>query len=245
MAFISKEIKNKEIKNGDIINTIQVISDAYYKEIGKNKKKRKYRKIKCLTCGNITETSELALKHGNTGQCKHCRSNAGRMKGNPNNNNHYDFINDIVIGYTNDNKQFYCDLEDYDKIKNYCWRINKHGYVETQKNKRKILMHRFIMNVPDDKDIDHINRIRCYNLKSNLNIVTKKENNQNNSIYKNNTSGITGVSYDTYSGLWKSYININGKRINGTSSENIDVAINSRKELEKKYFYYLNSIQHS
>ena len=39
------------------------------------------------------------------------------MKGNPNNNNHYDFINDIVIGYTNDNKQFYCDLEDYDKIK--------------------------------------------------------------------------------------------------------------------------------
>ena len=101
------------------------------------------------------------------------------------------------------------------------------------------------MNVPDDKDIDHINRIRCYNLKSNLNIVTKKENNQNNSIYKNNTSGITGVSYDTYSGLWKSYININGKRINGTSSENIDVAINSRKELEKKYFYYLNSIQHS
>lgn len=59
-----------DINNGDIINTVQVVSDMYYKEIGKYKKKRKYRKIKCLLCGNITEARELALKHGTPEECK-------------------------------------------------------------------------------------------------------------------------------------------------------------------------------
>ena len=179
------------------------------------------------------------------GQCKHCRSNKGRLKGNPQNYNRYEFIDDLYIGYTNDNKQFFIDKEDYEKIKDYCWHINKHGYVETQKNKEKILMHRFILNVPNNKDVDHNNRIRNYNLKDNLTIVTKKENNQNNSVYKNNTSGITGVSFDKNQGLWRSYININGKRIYGDSSYDIEIAINSRKELEHKYFYYLNNIKES
>lgn len=234
-----------DINNGDIINTVQVVSDMYYKEIGKYKKKRKYRKIKCLLCGNITEARELALKHGKTGQCRHCRSNVGRMKGNPQNHNRYKFINNIGIGYTNNGEQFYFDLEDYDKIKDYCWHINKHGYVETQKNKKQILMHRFILNAPSNKDVDHINRIRCYNLKNNLKIVTKKENNQNNTIYKNNTSGVTGVSFDSKTGLWKSYININGERIYGEFSNDINIAIRSRKQLEQKYFYYLNDIKQS
>ena len=106
-------------------------------------------------------------------------------------------------------------------------------------------MHGFILNAPNNKDVDHNNRIRNYNLKDNLTIVTKKENNQNNSVYKNNTSGITGVSFNKNQGLWRSYININGKRIYGDSSYDIEVAINSRKELEHKYFYYLNDIQQS
>ena len=196
-------------------------------------------------CGGIDEARELGLKHGMVGQCKHCRSNKGRLKGNQQNHNRYEFIDDLCIGYTNDNKQFFIDKEDYEKIKDYCWHINKHGYVETQKNKEKILMHRFILNAPNNKDVDHNNRIRNYNLKDNLTIVTKKENNQNNSVYKNNTSGITGVSFDKNQRLWRSYININGKRIYGDSSYDIEVAINSRKELEHKYFYYLNDIKQS
>jgi len=238
-------IKDIVISNGDIINDVEVISDVYYKEIGKTKKKRRYFQIKCLKCGEISEAREIALKHKQTGQCLHCRSNVGRMKGNPQNHNRYEFYNDIGIGYTNKNERFYFDKEDYDIIKNYCWQMNQQGYVQTQKNKKKILMHRLLLNVPNDKDIDHNNRMRNYNLKGNLTIVTKKENNQNNSIYKNNTSGKTGVSFDKNIGRWRSYINIDKKRIYGGLFDNIDDAIKSRNILEEKYFDYLNGIQKS
>lgn len=236
------EIKNIIISKGDIIDTIKVISDVFYKPIGKHKKMRRYFKIQCLKCGEIMETSEILLKHNRTGQCKHCRSNKGRMKGNPQNHNQYDFCGNICIGYTNSGEQFFVDKEDYDKIKDYCWHINARGYVTTQKNKKKILMHRFLLNVPDDKDVDHNNRIRNWNLKDNLTIVTKKENNQNNTTYKNNTSGATGVYFDKTSGLWKTYINIGKQRIYGGKFTTMDDAINNRKELETKYFYYLNEL---
>lgn len=185
----------------------------------------------------------MGLKHGLVGHCKHCRSNNGRMKGNPRNYNTYEFVEDICIGYTNDKQQFFLDKEDYDLIKDYCWHINGDGYVATQKNKKKILMHRLLTGVADEFDIDHKNRIRNFNLKSNLNIVTKKENNQNHSLYKNNTSGVTGVSYDKNLGKWMSYIGVNGKRINGGIYSNMDDAINSRKQLEEQYFYYLESLK--
>lgn len=42
-------------------------------------------------------------------------------------------------------------------------------------------------------DIDHINRIRNDNRICNLRQVTRSQNNQNASIYKNNTLGIRGV----------------------------------------------------
>lgn len=242
---MSTELRNIIILKGDIINTLEVISDVYYKEIGKERKKRRYFKVKCLKCNNITEVAELSLKKRKTGICKHCRSNTGRMKGNPNNQNTYIFTANFVIGYTNKGEEFYFDIEDYDLVKSYTWHINAQGYVQTQRNKQKILMHRLIMNVLDGDYIDHKNRLRNYNLKSNLNIVSQKENNQNHSLYKNNTSGVTGVSFDKNIGAWKSYINIDNKRIYGGSFDDINDAINSRYNLESEYFQYLQSIKNA
>lgn len=128
-GFYINNISNIIISKGDIINNIEIISDVYYKEIGKTKKRRRYFKIKCLKCGEISEARELALKHKQTGQCLHCRSNIGRMKGNPRNYNKYEFCGNIGIGYTNKNEQFFFDKEDYDAIRNYCWSINGQGYV--------------------------------------------------------------------------------------------------------------------
>ena len=49
-------VKNIEIKTWDIINNkIKIISDVYYKKIGKDKKPRTYFKIECLLCGGIDE----------------------------------------------------------------------------------------------------------------------------------------------------------------------------------------------
>ncbi len=238
-------IKDIVVSKGDIIKSIKVISDVFYKPVGKANKMRRYFKIQCLKCGETMEALEISLKHKRTGQCKRCRSNEGRMKGNPQNHNKYDFFNDICIGYTNNGEQFFIDSEDYEKVKDYCWHINAQGYVATQKDKKKILMHRMLLNVPNDKDVDHNNRIRNWNLKNNLTIVTQRENNQNHSIYKNNTSGTTGVYFDKVSGLWRTYINIDKQRIYGGNFKTINDAINNRKELEAKYFCYLKELLRS
>ena len=69
--------------------------------------------------------------------------------------NKYIIKDDYVIGFTNNtNKEFYFDLEDYDKIKDYCWYVGNDGYVRCSNS--NILMHRLIMNCPDELVIDHI-----------------------------------------------------------------------------------------
>lgn len=71
----------------------------------------------------------------------------------------YDLTGEYGIGWTsNTNKEFYFDIEDYDKIKDYCWYENDGGYVVTQRNRKTIRMHRLILNLSpkDDIQVDHI-----------------------------------------------------------------------------------------
>lgn len=240
------EYKYEDVKIGDVFNNLQVVN-LFTKTFNypSRTRKEKIAVVKCLKC-NSNELLEIKVKqllNGNTGICKHCRNIGKRIKGNPNNNNTYDLESfDYGVGYTNNGKKFYFDLEDYDKIKNYCWHINQNGYVQTQINKNKILMHRFILDLNDDNlCVDHINRKRNYNLKSNLNIVTKRENSQNSSLSKTNTSGVKGVSYDNNSKLWIACLQIDKKRFVKTFKNKED-AIKMRKEFEFKYFDYLRKI---
>ena len=42
--------------------------------------------------------------------------------------NKYDLLGSFGVGWTtNTNKEFWFDLEDYDKIKDYCWAENNNG----------------------------------------------------------------------------------------------------------------------
>lgn len=71
--------------------------------------------------------------------------------------------------------------------------------------------HRIIMDCPDDKVVDHINRNALDNRKSNLRIVTTSENNQNIPAQKNTISGIRGVTWDKHKDMWKAAARIDGK----------------------------------
>ena len=91
------------------------------------------------------------------------------------------------------------DIEDLDNILNIGrWHATQNprwkgaGYYMCNRpaNKPCIKMHRFIMNCPRDKVVDHINHDTLDNRKQNLRVVTQFENNQNQ---QNNKSGITGV----------------------------------------------------
>ena len=138
------------------------------------------------------------------------------------------------IGYLYDsNKKFYFDLEDYDKIKEYYWVINNKGYVITGgANNSNLLMHRLILNVLDDQEVDHINHNTNDNRKENLRIVTRSQNQMNASLRSNNTSGVTGVYFDNTYGYWVSKIQ---QDVLGHFA-NFDDAVKVRKEAEKIYF---------
>ncbi len=55
-------------------------------------------------------------------------------------------------------------------------------------------------------------------------------------LRKNNTSKVTGVSYDKQNKNWRARIFVKGKNINLGSFSNIEDAIEARKEAEEKYF---------
>lgn len=99
-------------------------------------------------------------------------------------------------------------------------------------------MHKIIMNSPNNEDVDHINGVesRNDNRKFNLRKCTHQMNMCNYSKPKNNTSGVTGVSWDNTHMIWKAYITYKNRRINLGSFNDFNDAVRERLLAEKKYF---------
>lgn len=148
--------------------------------------------------------------------------------------NTYDLTCSYGVGYTYNNKLFYFDLDDYDKIKDYCWDIDKSGYVKTLVDGKKLYLHRHILNNPKDV-VDHINGKRNNCMKGNLRKVTDMQNSQNMKTSIANTSGCKGVSYNNQRNKYHSYITVNHKRINLGYFTIKEDAIKARKEAEELY----------
>ena len=150
--------------------------------------------------------------------------------------NKYDLSGDFGIGWTsNTNKEFYFDLEDYDKIKDYCWYEKDDGSIVCKLGDL-IFMHRLVMNVPDNLQVDHKYHNRNDNRKSKLRIANNTQNTINRGMQLNNTSGCTGVSWNKQLGKWHSYISVYNKRINLGYFDNLEDAVYVRKRAEDEYF---------
>ena len=68
----------------------------------------------------------------------------------------------------------------------------------------------------------------------------------NKTLLKNNTSGVTGVSWNRRKEEWESYITIDDKRKGLGYFSNFDDAVAARKAAEERYFgeySYDNSIK--
>ena len=156
--------------------------------------------------------------------------------------NEYDLTGEYGIGYTTKGEPFWFDLEDYDRIKNYCWHYDESGYVRTTINRKHLRLHRYLMCIDDENIfVDHKkhpprNEHKIDNRKSNLRIVTPKENVHNSSLAKNNTSGITGVYWVKDKGKWKVDFPFDGKNKHVGYYSSFNDAVKKRKRLEEKYF---------
>lgn len=160
--------------------------------------------------------------------------------------NDYNLDGEYGIGFTSNfdqygRNEFYFDLDDYDKIKDYCWNFTKpNGYVQARDcdNKTMVQMHQIVMPAPDGFETDHIhgNDSRNDNRKSNLRISTHSQNLKNMSLSKANKSGVTGVCWYARKDKWIAYITVDGKRIHLGYFDDFDEAVKVRHEAEYEYF---------
>lgn len=181
----------------------------------------------CLcVCGNKKDILASNLQRGFTQSCGCLRKESTRVRMSKKN----EFVK-LDAGYefffSNAHSSFVVDEEDFLKIKKYCWYLDSNGYVATSINKKKIYLHRFILNC-DSKDIvDHIDRDKSNNKRSNIRIVTITQNNQNRLArgYNKNSTGLYYVS-----------ITVNKKRIYLGQYKTKKEAREARILAEKEYF---------
>jgi hypothetical protein len=143
------------------------------------------------------------------------------------------------IGYcSNTNREFYFDMDDYNKIKDYCWLEHKmsDGYcaLETTDsiNRKTIRMHYLIFS----KYCDHVDRNPFNNRKFNLRNATNSENSINRGLKSTNSSGVTGVYFKKSINKWVAYLYYNKKQMHLGTFLNKDDAVKARLTAEKKYY---------
>jgi hypothetical protein len=129
------------------------------------------------------------------------------------------------------------DLDNVDKVKDIRWTSTTDNYVVSYNGGNPIYLHRFILDCPIDKIIDHINHDTLNNRRCNLRVVSNAENLQNRKgVQSNNTSNILGVSFCTSRNKWQVDIQVFNKRIFGGYFNTKEEAAIKRKELEIKHY---------
>jgi len=131
-------------------------------------------------------------------------------------------------------KEFMIDIDDLERVLLYRWNNDRSNHLNN--SKLKIRLHRYIMNCPSDKVVDHINRNPLDNRKVNLRICTSHENSMNASLSKNNTSGVNGVYWDKSKNKWCAEIKYNYKKIFIGRYDSLEKATEMRTKAELKYF---------
>lgn len=189
-------------------------------------------------CGNTTIVEGVELRKGKTKSCG-CFQKEQQSK-RQSKYNTYDLSGEYGVGYTNKGEEFWFDLDDYNKIKDYCWRKRKDGMFDaktksnTENQNKRILLHKKIIET--NLQIDHIEHNRYDNRKSKLRIVDNSKNQMNKGLQKNNKSGRKGVIWHSRDSIWEAYITIDLKQMYLGRFVYFDDAVRARKDAELKYF---------
>lgn len=122
--------------------------------------------------------------------------------------------------------------------------VNARGYPRIGVNGKMYTQHRLAFlymegEFPPD-GVDHINGIKEDNRWSNLRKASQRENGKNTKLGHNNTSGVSGVSYERKSNSWRARISVDGVRLSLGNYKHFFDAVAARKSAENKYNYHPN-----
>lgn len=221
---------NKKNLIGQKFGRLTVLSDSGLRAVDGTIKW----KCKC-ECGNYTCVNTTNLTRGVTQSCgclqKERTTEAIKRY------NSFTFKDDTCIGVDNKGLQFIIDAEDYSKIKDICWIVDKKdGHVTGVVNGRNLRLHRYVLNIDDpNMMVDHINHNPSDNRKSNLRLVNKSQNGMNRPAPQNNKSGYKGVCQIS-NGKYMARIMINYKGIYLGCYDTPEEASIAYESAAKKYF---------
>ncbi len=108
------------------------------------------------------------------------------------------------------------DDDIYLQLSPYKWFYSPQGYVWTYYpaySSGGKLMHRIIMGEPSGLTVDHRDRDPLNNQRSNLRTATYSEQNMNQRVRLNNTSGHRGVYWESRRKCWRVCINYRKKQV--------------------------------
>jgi len=128
-----------------------------------------------------------------------------------------------------------------DIVKGY--KLCSHGYlgVHIPLTRTTISYHHLVtflrgIEIPEDKVVDHYNGNSCDNSVSNIRIVTQQINCRNSRKRSDNTSGITGISWNKVSNSFTVRKQLDGKRVylgmRNTLSEAVTLLNSYRQVIE-------------
>ncbi len=103
--------------------------------------------------------------------------------------------------YGNEKTKTVIDAEDYEKCKNYKWHLDGNGYVVFKSRSRTIYLSKYVFG--HNIKLDHKNRKRLDNRKTNLRPCTRTQNSFNSGLRSDNTSGYRGVSWNKIKHMWR------------------------------------------
>jgi hypothetical protein len=142
----------------------------------------------------------------------------------------------LIINKKGDSYKCLIDKDNQEVVSNHQWHIESGQYAACSEENKRILMHRLIMGLPDQLEVDHINGNRLDNRKENLRLVTPKQQAMNRTADSGSTSDRVGVSWKKGRDKWHAQISVNQKKIHIGYYETEQDAIEARKEEEQKHF---------
>lgn len=149
----------------------------------------------------------------------------------------YKVVSDYAVGIFENGAEMMFDISDLELVSAHNWHIDNLGYPKTHFEGTPIRLHRLLIStVPDGFVVDHKNREKLDNRRSNLRVVTQQENNQNLSVRSDNTSGVPGVFFDKRAKRWRAQICKGGKTTHVGIFDCFDDAVAARKEAEEKIY---------
>ena len=126
------------------------------------------------------------------------------------NNVSYRFDGDIVYGTLPDGTVFLFDRDNLPIVDAMKWypclcQYNNSLYITNSNGKK---LHRHLMGCPPGMEIDHISLDTLDNRRCNLRVCTHQQNQINQPLQRNNSSGVAGVSFYPPRGKYRARIKV-------------------------------------